>query len=650
MLPRWQMMVCVVAMLVFTTGAAQAQLDKKKKPTGPTLQHQGAMPNPHAIVDMRRRLEELDRQLMLRNVGRAEELLTDLSQHSILVRELVPREIRLAQLMENHEKAITLCNEALVEQSLNPSLWRYLAVSELALGNVDGSREAIGRYISTNANTRSAGVVGVDLFNAAGHHKVAVALIDSMRVVLQESRFLGRIRAVGLLSLGKQEEAATEVSRELRSNPYNLSLLRTELLDGSYVPSRHEKFLRICTEKSLEPGRKPAEVLLVVNLELAGGNDQVALALVQALLQDPTSAVTVLGNVTPMVRELALLQNQQESLAITRYLLGTLEIMITDPALSKNLHKRAGRYLAMVSEVAMENGLLGATADESVDQMSRYLEMVRKVDPTSEQLYSSQIKMVQYTRDHVGQPLVAARRLESMLMDLNLPNDGVALVRLTLGECYMAAGDTARGRMVLTSLGRDQNFHTAGGHAHFHLARLDLAEGHFATARDRLAVVAMDNPAAPYANEALELGLAIAEEMENPSGGPAVLALYARSVYFDLTAQPAARREALEYFVHTSSMTLDLEEDQHLLERGHLELAQLLADAGEYTAAIKELQQISKLHPGGRFPGESLALQGKLFVAMGKNSQASEVWQQLLAQYPDYLFIDDVRDQLRRLP
>ena len=34
----------------------------------------------------------------------------------------------------------------------------------------------------------------------------------------------------------------------------------------------------------------------------------------------------------------------------------------------------------------------------------------------------------------------------------------------------------------------------------------------------------MDNPAAPYANDALDLGLAIAEEMDNPSGGPAILA------------------------------------------------------------------------------------------------------------------------------
>ena len=50
----------------------------------------------------------------------------------------------------------------------------------------------------------------------------------------------------------------------------------------------------------------------------------------------------------------------------------------------------------------------------------------------------------------------------------------------------------------------DADFRAPAGHAHFVLAKLDLAEGHFATARDRFAAVALDNPAAPYANDALE--------------------------------------------------------------------------------------------------------------------------------------------------
>jgi hypothetical protein len=99
------------------------------------------------------------------------------------------------------------------------------------------------------------------------------------------------------------------------------------------------------------------------------------------------------------------------------------------------------------------------------------------VNPGSEFLYSSRIRLATYRRDVLGEAREAARGLERLATDMNLPTEGLAMVRLTLGECYLAAGDTARGRQVLTALGRDPEFRQAGGHAHYHLARLDLAEG-----------------------------------------------------------------------------------------------------------------------------------------------------------------------------
>jgi len=650
MLRLWSTVVIAAFVLtVYVNDSAGQSPDEKKLPT-PGLQNRGGQVTPQSIVDLRKRLQELDRQLLLGNVGKAGDLFLDLSQHSVLQRELVSREIRLEQLMGNHEKAISLCQEALDQQPLTSSLWRILAASELALGHVDEASVANVKFIATNSNVRSSAVVGVDLFRNNGYQGIAVALIDSMRVVLQEPRLMGRVRAMGLLKTGKQKEAAQEVSLELRTNAMNSSLFRAELLGGLYNPALHTEFLNACREQARQADRNSSEVLLVVNLELAAGNGAEALTLTKELLTDPKLVAKVLGSIMPMVREVKILKNPKERAAINSYLLSVFEIMVSDRTVSRNLRRRAGKYLARSAVLAMEGGYLWSSPDETVQKVGHYLELVHKIDPNSEQLYAAQIKMVRYTRDHLGQPRVAARRLESMLLDLNLPTDGVALVRLTLGECYLAADDTSRGRTVLTSLARDPNYHTAAGHAHFHLARLDLAEGHFATARDRLAVVAMDNPAADYANEALELGLAIAEEMENPSGGPSVLAMYARSVYFDLVSKPAERRAALEHFVQTGTATLDLEEDQHLLERGRLELAKLLTDAGEYSAAIITLKDIYKWHPRGRFPAESLALQGKLYLAMGNTVQANEVWQQLLVQYPDYLFIDDVRDHLRSLP
>jgi hypothetical protein len=55
-------------------------------------------------------------------------------------------------------------------------------------------------------------------------------------------------------------------------------------------------------------------------------------------------------------------------------------------------------------------------------------------------------------------------------------------------------------------------------------------------------------------------------------------------------------------------------------------------------------------HPRGRFPGAALQMLGRLRLEDGRNDLAREAWERLLAQYPGFLFSDDVRDELRRLP
>ena len=86
---------------------------------------------------------------------------------------------------------------------------------------------------------------------------------------------------------------------------------------------------------------------------------------------------------------------------------------------------------------------------------------------------------------------------------------------------------------------------------------LDLAEGHFATARDRFAVVAMDNPAAAYANDALDLGLAIADV----SGHGLPAALQVRDVYMGLRMglsrdlKVVRTVERLNSIIHQSTLT-----------------------------------------------------------------------------------------------
>ncbi len=610
----------------------------------------GGMVDAHQMIELRRRLVELDRLMALGSLDRAAALLMDLEQHSGLERELMTRRIKLAQLEGDHAKAVELAREALTDQLRNPGLWRELGASLLAVGDVDSARVALDRFIMYNPNSRSASIVGMDLLMVSGYPRLAVGLIDSMRLVLGEPRFLGRQRAIGLLGLDEEEEAAAEVSTELRYNPYNYSLVRTELLEGPYRPAEHSLFLNELIRRAGEPAAKGGEALLVANLLITEGRVPEALTLVEPLYLKPNLAMVLIQNCLTLTRELKLLAEPTQVQGAVDYLLAVLGRLTGPDTRDTVMRRRAADYLADVCETALEMGMLGPDPVSSVENFGRLLKLVKDVNPASERLYSSQIKLAVYTRDNLHDAAGATRRLENMLLNLDLPTEGLALVRLTLGESYMAAGDTARGRVVLTRLGRDPEFRRAGGHAHYHLARLDLAEGHFATARDRFAVIALDNPSAAYANDALDLGLIIAEEMDNPTGGPDILALYSPSVYYNLTAQPGARVTALEDFISEAGRRLDMAEPQHLYEKALFELATVYAENGRGDEALPLLKRVVLEHPDGRYPARALHLQGELLQAGGRGSGARSAWEQLLAQYPSYLFIDDVRDYLRTLP
>ena len=638
-----------VMALALWAAAGQAQqperLPRVQPRAHPTMPGQSRQ-----LADLARRLTELDRLLALGSLGAAETLLQDLQQHSALARELVSRRIRLAQLKGEHREAIEICRDNLAGQPRNPALWRALASSLLAVDAPDSARLAVDRFIAVSPNPRSAGMVAVELFRMTQRPRITVALIDSLRIKLDEPRFMGRQRAVSLLASGEQVSAADEIVAELRFNPFNLALVRTELLEDVYLPGEHGDFLARLLARTRDAESRPAETVLAADLLLAGRRTREALDLVMPLLDRRSSLLVVLQNAVTLGQELDLLEDTAQLQVTVDYLLEVLEKICGPTNPDPGLRHRAADYLALVCEKGLEKDLLGDDSRAAVRRYADLLAIVRRINPTSQYLYSSQIRLAVYTRDVLREPAAAAGRLERMLLDLDLPTEGVALVRLTLGECYLAAGDTARGRTVLTRLGRDPDFREAAGHAHYHLARLDLAEGHFATARDRFAVVALDNPAAPYANDSLDLGLAIAEEMDNPSGGPVILQLYARCVYYDLVAAPELRLKALEDFVADAAGRLDPEDKQHLLERGRFELALAYLAAGRREEALARLQEVVREHPDGRYPGLALLRRARLLEEMGRPDEARSDLELLLAQYPDYLFIDDVRDELRDLP
>jgi tetratricopeptide (TPR) repeat protein len=613
------------------------------------------LPQPGMSSQHLHQLTQIDQLIRLGYHSRAHALLEELVRFGAPEDEILRRRIQIAAGTGDHAQAAAFCRQALARRPDDPGLWRELAAAQVALGDREGAREALQRFLELAGEPRSSFAVAVDLLQTGGACADAVALVDSARTVLQDPRFLSRARALCLLRLDEPAAAAREVQADLQSSPLNLQILRRDLLGGD-APPLPAAFISALVELAAAPQARPELALLAANIALTRGQLAAALGLIEPRLVEPRAAAqgfatSALQNASVLVRELTLVSDPAERRATTDYLLALLPRLIEQPSLSPNLRQRACDHLAETCLFALERDLLADDPRGAVTRFGQLLSLVQQHHPESAQLYAAQIQLARFTRDRLRDPLAAAARLERLLLDLDLPLPGVALARLTLGETYLAARDSLRARQVLTRLGRDIEFRDAAGHAHFLLAKLDLAQGHFATARDRFAAVALDSPAAPYANDALGLGLLVAEELLNPTGGLDLLARYARSLWWQLAAEPDSQRVALERYLARAVRQVDQTARQPLLEHARWELAELHVAAGRYEPALAQLERVVLDLPHGRLAPRALARRGEILADLRRDEPAARrEYERLLIQYPEYLFADEVRLRLRSLP
>ena len=594
--------------------------------------------------------EQIDQLIRLGYYSRANTLLDDFVRVGAPEREVLRRRIVIARGIEDHAQAAELCRQALLGQPEDAWLWRELAAALLALDDRASAHDALSRFLALADEPRGGLTVAVDLLRTSGDCRRAVALVDSGRTVLGDPRFLSRVRALCLLQLDEARAAAREIQVDLQTSPFNLQLLRRELLATGALPLPPALTAELVA-LAAEPNAQPELTILTANIALAQGQAQAALGVIEPRLAQTHFASSVLQNASSLAGELPLLAPGAERAAASEYLLAVLPALAEHGSFAPSLRQRACDHLAEVCLFALENDLLDQNPAAAVGRFGGLLDVVQRGYPESAHLYSAQIQLARFTRDRLRDPQAAAARLERLLLDLDLPLPGVAVARLSLGESYLAARDTSRARRVLTALGRDPEVRESAGHAHFLLAKLDLAQGHFGTARDRFAAVALDQPAAPYANDALWLGLLIAEELQNPSGGLELLARYAPSVWWNLAAEPDSQRVALTRYVNLAARQVDQSAPQSLLEHARFELADLLRQAGRLDEALAQLDRVVLDLPHGRLAPRALVARAEILAAeFGDAAAAGREYERLLVQYPEYLFAAEVRQKLRSLP
>ncbi len=614
----------------------------------PRPQGQKSLPAPTELrQDWRTRLSQIRSLIQMGSLGRAITMLDQLEKSGVPKDQALPLRIAIAEAAEKPDQVIELARSALNDKPGSIRLLRPLALALMSTDQPDSAQVVVSQYVARSPNKITAVKQMIRAWREAGHPVQGLALCDSLRKVQGNDLILHRARARCLLALGEVEAGVDEILAELTQNPSNLPLVRTDLLDGLLADDAIDRAIRQVTHHDSD--RVQVSIaLLEVDLRLRVGDDQNAVRAIKPLLGDPGVVREILRHVALHVREAPLVKDEKQQEASWRWLLEVLEELTVSEAVPVGQRLRVLDLLATVAESALVAGYLDQDPQRAVQRIDEVLAKVRAKSPGSSRLYSAQVLLARHTRDVLKDPAAAAQRLERLLLNLDLPIKGIALCRLELGLSHMAAGDTARARTVLTRLGRGARFRTAAGHAHYHLARLDLAQGHWDTARERLSAVALENSQADYANDALELAVLVAEEQARPNADSTLLKAYSVCMREELLGDEDSLLQAYENFIH-SLEPIALRESP-VAARARLELAELDFRAGRFARGLSLCAAVAVDQPDGPYAAKALFRQGDVLFSTGDTNQARHVWERLLIQYPISLEAEDARQLIRTLP
>jgi tetratricopeptide (TPR) repeat protein len=614
----------------------------------PRPHDQQSLPAPTELrQDWRTRLSQIRSLIQMGSLGRAITMLDQLEKSGVPKHQALPLRIAIAEAAEKPDQVVELARNGLQDRPGAIRLLRPLALALMATDQPDSAQIVVSTYIARSPNKITAVRQMIQAWREAGHPDRGLSLCDSLREAQGHDVILRRARARCLLALGDVEAGVDEILAEVAQNPLNMPLVRADLLDGLSDEGAIDRAIHQIREN--ESHRVIVAVaLLEVDLRLRVGDDQNAVRAVAPLLSNSGAVRDILKHVALHVREVPLVTDVKQQEASWRWLLEVLEELTSSEAVPVGQRLRVLDLLATVAESALVAGYLDQDPKRAMQRVDEVLAKVRAGSPGSTRLYSAQVLLARHTRDVLKDPAAAAQRLERLLLNLELPIKGIALCRLELGLSHMAAGDTARARTVLTRLGRGARFREAAGHAHYHLARLDLAQGNWDTARERLSAVALENAQADYANDALELAVLVAEEQARPNSDSTLLEAYSVCMREELLGDEDSLLQAYEGFVQSlEPITL---RESPVAARARLELAELDFLAGRFARGLSLCAAVAVDQPDGPFAAKALFRQGDILFSIGDVDKARHVWERLLIQYPVTLEAEDARQLIRTLP
>jgi tetratricopeptide (TPR) repeat protein len=259
--------------------------------------------------------------------------------------------------------------------------------------------------------------------------------------------------------------------------------------------------------------------------------------------------------------------------------------------------------------------------------------------------------------EDLGQPQAAIETFQALIADLHERGEPDQVVRVQMALCMVALGkfDAARTELQAVvgadTLGADPGSDSRPGQgkrpvapealgrarARYHLAELDLVEGQYDRAIDGFAALAEQAPEDRMANDCLDLALTLTEASLGDTVGVHRYSLYRGAI---LRRDPTAARGEL-----TALVTEHKESALHALAL--YQLANDYRDSGDTAQALEKYGELVQEHPQHRLAPRALEAIGDLQrEKLGHPELAVQSYERILMEYPDDLFLDDVREKL----
>ncbi len=214
-----------------------------------------------------------------------------------------------------------------------------------------------------------------------------------------------------------------------------------------------------------------------------------------------------------------------------------------------------------------------------------------------------------------------------------------------IGDCYAAQGDFDKAQLWYD---RTQKLGTATANARdealFKSANLDFMQGEFDSALEKLnkitEKIAQRKGEQPFVNDALELTFLIEE---NLAVSKEALVVYGKAqkhkVQRKLTDAIKSLQEILNDYPTAS-----------ILDESLFDLGQLEGDRGNHTAAIGYFQSLLDDHAESLQNELAQKRIAEIYeTGLGDNQKAYQAYEQLLINYPNSVYLEEVRQKLRDL-